>query len=99
MDAHYEPTYDEQTGRYRLEHEGDTDLSVLIVSAVASIQEVDPMEIQPPLNEAIDPDALDRLFATRPTGGVRDGGYLVFYLGDSRITVYGDGEVLIDPKA
>lgn len=96
--ANFEPTYDEQTGRYRLQHEDGTDLSVLIVSAVASIRGVDPMDIHPPLNEAIDPDALDRLFANRPTGGRRDGGYLVFYIGGCRVTVYGDGEVVIDPK-
>lgn len=92
------PTYDETSGRYRLEYDGQTDLSVFIVTAVASITETDPTEITPPLNEAIDPDALDRLFADRPGNRPRDGGYLVFGLGGCRVAIYSDGEVTIDPR-
>lgn len=93
-----EPTYNEETGRYSIEHDGSTDLSVLIVSAISSITDTDPMDIDPPLNEAIDPDALDRLFSDRPGGLPREGGYLAFYLGDCRVTVYSDGELVIDPQ-
>lgn len=92
------PTYDENTGRYRVEYDGKTDLSVFIVTAVSSITDTDPTEIDPPLNEAIDPDALDRLFADRPGDRPREGGYLVFCLGGCRVAVYSDGEIVIDPR-
>lgn len=91
-------TYDEDTGRYRVTYDGGMDLSVLIVSAISSITGTDPVKIDPPLNEAIDPDALDRLFDDRPGGLPREGGHLVFYLGGCRVTVYSDGELVIDPR-
>lgn len=35
-----------------------------VIQKVASVRGVPPAELEPPLNDAIDPDALDELFST-----------------------------------
>ena len=70
-------------------HAGDTGRpSERVVRAVAAAEGVDPVALSVPLFEAIDPDALDALFATpRASGRVSFAycGYLV--------TVTANGEV------
>lgn len=72
--------------------------SEAVVNLVAALHDDDPTTMQPPLYEAVDPDALDALFVdaagrwTRPSGRVEFSfcGYLVEVRGDGRITVQDD---------
>lgn len=69
-----------------------------ILEAVAEAKDVDPIEIDTPLYDVIDPDAVDRLFEkTGRQPGVR-GGQLSFRYEDCRITVYGEGAVTARPE-
>ncbi|WP_254538904.1 HalOD1 output domain-containing protein [Halomarina litorea] len=37
-------------------------LSTAIIERIAALEEVDPLQLEHPLNDAVDPDALDSLF-------------------------------------
>ncbi|MFB6281663.1 MAG: HalOD1 output domain-containing protein [Haloferacaceae archaeon] len=65
--------------------------SVAVVEAVARATGERP---EPgTLYRAVDPDALDALFADRPDGSARTGGTLSFVVGDCVVAVRADGEV------
>ena len=65
--------------------------SEAIIEAIAEETDSDPLEL-PPLYNAIDPDALDRLFANR------EGGTVTFCCCGHKITVKQDGTVVIREK-
>lgn len=72
-----------------------TSLSTSVVLAVSDLLGVDVNEIEPPLSEVIDPDALDRLFHT-PKGTEAVGGSSVsIRFGGHDVTVYSDGWICI----
>ncbi len=56
----------DEPGVYYAHHDPDGPLTVsgTVVRAVAEIAGVDPMTTKIPLDESVDPDALDELFAT-----------------------------------
>lgn len=93
-----DPEYDQSTGVYRAEYRRDRNgaLSVFVGQLVAMVADEDPMSI-PPLNDAIDPDALDSLFAPRQTGGQRTAGHLEFTYAGYRVTVHADNYVTVEP--
>lgn len=70
----------------------DVPLSTTVLSAVAATADVDPIEL-PPLNDAIDPDALDSLFAPREDGTRRTPGTVSFEFAGFTVTVAADGTV------
>ncbi|MFC6720738.1 HalOD1 output domain-containing protein [Halobacteriaceae archaeon SHR40] len=65
-----------------------------VVEKVAEAEDVDPLELTPPLYEVIDPDALDQIFASTPTAGGIEGQMTFFYNG-YEVTVSGDGYVSV----
>lgn len=67
-------------------------VSTAVVRAVSAVTGKHPDSIQP-LDEVLDPDALDDLFTTRATGGPRIGGRLTFVFANCRITI-DNGEFL-----
>ncbi len=67
-------------------------VSTAVVRAVSAVTGKHPDSIQP-LDEVIDPGALDDLFRTRDTGAPRIGGRLTFVFADCRITI-DNGEFL-----
>ncbi|NHN57616.1 MULTISPECIES: HalOD1 output domain-containing protein [Halorussus] len=68
-----------------------------IVSKVSHRENVDPVELQPPLNEVVDLDALDALFASRNGRTTRDAdGHVEFTYEGYRIWVESDGVIDID---
>ncbi|WP_101295424.1 HalOD1 output domain-containing protein [Halegenticoccus soli] len=74
--------------------EEDGELSVDIVTAVAAVKGVDPLEMRP-LNDVLDGDALDQLIrsmATDADGAVsfRLAGCDVYVHADGGIVVYGE---------
>lgn len=74
-----------------------SNLSQLVVEAVADAEGVDPLELSSPLYEVIDPDALDQVFAVTSTDGRRDGQVTLSYNG-YEVTVCGDGYVTVEER-
>lgn len=70
---------------------GDRDLARAVIDAVASAEGVGAEELEP-LTRAVDPDALNALFAG-PTGTT---GKVVFRYHGYLVTAHGDGRVALD---
>lgn len=66
-----------------------------VVEKVADVAGVDPSELTPSLYDAIDPDALDQIFATTATAD-RTAGQVTFPYNGYEVTVYGDGYVSVE---
>ena len=90
--------YDSETGTYVVNyHEtSDVELSVTVVHAVLEATGADATEAN--LNDAIQPDALNRLFGHKHDGTPRTGGTLTFEFSGCLVTVESDGEVRVDPN-
>ncbi|WP_254546071.1 HalOD1 output domain-containing protein [Halomarina pelagica] len=58
-----------------------------IVRTVAAVRGVDATSLEQRLYDAIDPDALERLFASRPDGSRRARGRTTFELAGCRVVV------------
>lgn len=75
--------------------------SQAVVEAVADAEGIDPVELSPPeyetLYDAIDPSALDALFAPRSNGADRADGTVVFPFCRYLVTVRADGTVTVEP--
>lgn len=65
--------------------------SEAVVRAIAEAADVDPIEITPPLYEAIDPDALDRLFNDASTIEK-----VAFRYNGHDVTVFAGGNVSVE---
>lgn len=80
----------------RVQHDFGEDPSVAssVVTAVARANGVDPTEL-PPLQETVDGDALDALFASSETGP--GGPKVVIHYAGYLVTVEGDGTVTASP--
>lgn len=80
---------------YRTTHEagGETSLSITVVEALAEAKGVSPVDIEQPLYDVVDPDALDRLFVCEDDHGTS--GYVVFELSSFEITVRSNGDVVV----
>lgn len=61
-----------------------------IVKKIAEVEDIDPLELTPPLSEVIDPDALEQIFATTPTADQMQVQVTFSYNG-YEVTVCGDG--------
>ncbi|WP_135820177.1 HalOD1 output domain-containing protein [Halostella litorea] len=67
-----------------------------VVESVAEAEGVDPVDLTPPLNDVVDLDALDALFA--PVGGVpRAVGRVEFRYDGYVVVVEADGSVTVEP--
>lgn len=84
---------------YRTTHDwsGDVPLCTTVLALVADAVGVDPTGL-PPLNDAVDPDALDRLFATREDGTERPPGDVSFPFAGVDVSVLADGTVTARPR-
>ncbi|WP_135820675.1 HalOD1 output domain-containing protein [Halostella litorea] len=83
---------------YSVVHDWDADdsLAATVVSAVAAVRNVEPTAVEP-LNETVDPDALNAIFDDRHNGGDRSGPTLSFRLNGCDVTVHADGRVVVKP--
>lgn len=74
--------------------------SQAVVEAVAAAEGISSVDLQPPeydaLHAAVDPTALDDLFATRYDGTPRRGGTVTFEYCGYRVTVDARGEVSLE---
>ncbi|PSQ26576.1 hypothetical protein BRD03_09630 [Halobacteriales archaeon QS_9_68_17] len=64
-----------------------------VVAAIAEELDADPLEIDP-LHDAVDPDALEALFANTPSAARRDGEF-AFESNGCRVTVTATGNVAV----
>ncbi|SFB80188.1 hypothetical protein SAMN05444422_10288 [Halobiforma haloterrestris] len=86
---------------YRVTHDpdGPATLSTTVVHALADCMGVDPTDGRISLYEAVDPDALDKLFRPRYDGTARTRGQVSFVVSGYRVTIEADGDVVIEPPA
>lgn len=84
---------------YRTYHDpaGSATFSTTVVHALADCMGVDVTASRISLYDAVDPDALDRLFRPQHDGTPRTGGTLSFTVDEYYVTVYADGEIVIEP--
>jgi hypothetical protein len=89
--------YDPERDAYVANHRSasDEELSVTVVHAVLEATGREPTDVN--LNDVIQPDALNRIFAPKHDGTPRRGGTLRFEFADCLVTVDGDGEVMVEP--
>lgn len=76
----------------------ETPPSQLVVETIAEADSVDPVDLDSSLYEAIDPDALDQIFAATPLNGRMDGEVTFPYEGYD-VTVSGDGYVSVEERS
>lgn len=70
-----------------------TDPSVAVIQVLAEARGVGVEEIEQPLYDIVDPDALDRLFTGRSHANV--GSRVVFEFDAHEVTVHADGDILV----
>lgn len=68
----------------------DTDLSNRVIEAVASAEDVEPTELEPPLHAVVDPGSLDSVFNT-------DAGAIRFPYCGYEVVADASGTVELDP--
>lgn len=90
--------YDPEAGTHRTRYdwESPVSLTTAIVEVVAEVDGVDPRDLDR-LTEAVDPEALDAIFAPSPTGGARHQGRVSFVYAGHRVTVHGSGDIEVRP--
>ena len=72
------------------EWEDDTEIGVAVAEAVSAVTDVDPVNLEPRVNDVVDPDALDRTLRSAPPGAS-----FALPFGDHLVTVWSDGEVVV----
>lgn len=82
---------DAETGVYRARYDRSEPATTAIVIHVAAANECDPLDL-PPLANAVDPDALDRVFS-----GETLAGRVSFMYADCEVTLRSDGRIRIVP--
>jgi hypothetical protein len=80
------------------QHSPEDHLGTTVVDAVSEATGVPVPEMDCELNDHVDPDALDALFADRFDGTSREGGLLIFSMGGCKVRVHGDGRIVVTPK-
>ena len=70
-------------------------VSERVILAVADAKGVDPCDLDTPLYDVVDPDALNKIFgsADRP----RTAGRIIFTMAGCEVVVHGDGDVDATP--
>lgn len=69
-----------------------------VVTEVAAALDVRPEALDQRLNDAIDPDALEQLFADRGPGTGRKVGRVEFPFAGCQVTVRSSGDVSVTPE-
>lgn len=67
-------------------------MAVRVVEAIADARDVDPTEVETPLYEAVDTDALNRVFRSTDSETLT----LEFEYEGAAISVHGDGRIDVD---
>lgn len=81
------------------EDEPDTPLvSTLVIRKVAEREGVDPVDLDQQLDDTVNTEALDQLFAPKPTGIPRKGGTVEFTYCGYHATIESPRSVLIEQE-
>ncbi|AHF99927.1 hypothetical protein HALLA_15135 [Halostagnicola larsenii XH-48] len=93
--------YDHTNDRYVFEYDpdGSATLTTTVVHALASIADTDVSQGEFSLYDSVDPDALERLFASKADGSDRTGGHVAFTALEHEVYVYADGEIVVFPPS
>lgn len=94
------PTNQQPTPQpYYVHHDfdGSAELTTTLVHAISDITGTDVTDTGFTLNDYVDPDALDRLFAPKADGTPRANGHVSFSIWGHHVTVYSSGEIAIVP--
>lgn len=75
---------------------GPASLSTTVVLAAAEVTGRAPADL-PPLNDSIDPDALDSIFSPGLDTTLRTEGYVAFEFVDYDVRVHANGNVVFSP--
>jgi hypothetical protein len=86
---------DGQPGGVEVEVGRDAHLGAAVVRAIGRAKDVPVEELEIELNDYVDPDALEDVFAPRLDGTPRNGGRLVFSVLDSTVTVTSDRRIRV----
>jgi hypothetical protein len=81
-----------------LEIAAETPPSTAVIEAVADFKGLDPMDLDQPLFEVIDPDALDSLIGHNGSDQEKYETTVEFTYDDCRVQVSGDGSVAVSPN-
>lgn len=76
----------------------DLPLSEKILDEIAEREDVPPVDLEPPLYDAIDPEALDSFFRNHGRETVDSARQIVFRYAGYDVSVSGDGEVEIEER-
>jgi hypothetical protein len=84
---------------YTIQHDftGPASITTTLTHALSDISGIDVTDAEHALEEYVDPDALDRLFAPTSDGSRRANGQLMFNIDGYRTTIYGNGLISIVP--
>lgn len=74
----------------------DEPVGVAVVSAVSAAEECAPKAL-PQLTEAVNPDALNELFAPKDEGPTRRSGTVSFDYSNSRVTIERNEHLTVEP--
>lgn len=89
--------YDSDTETYRGHFDfTECEPSTAVVLTVSAVTETDPLHLGP-LNDCLDPECLDRLFAPREDGTARTGGHVTVTFAGHDVTVHSSGTVVLAP--
>lgn len=72
------------------EWDEDAEVGIAIAEAVATVDDVDPMDLEPRVNDVVDPDALDRALRSAPSGAS-----FALPFGEYLVTVWSDGKLVV----
>jgi hypothetical protein len=91
------PKGGEQAGAVEFELDDRQHIGTAVVRAVSEAVGTPVTEIDVELNDIVDPDALNRLFAPRYDGTPRHGGRVIFEMSNCEVTVFESGRVRAVP--
>jgi hypothetical protein len=90
-----DPPTEPRRAVFHTRYSGDERPTEAVLRALSAVEGVEPTEIDPPLYETVDPDALDRLLGDPVVGD--PGGVVVvrFCVSGYRVVIKNNGEVTI----
>ena len=72
------------------EWDDDAEVGIAIAESVAAVADVDPVDLEPRVNDVVDPDALDRTLRSAPPGAS-----FALPFDDYLVTVWSGGELVV----
>ena len=87
--------YMDTTATVHCDRNSSESTSDAVIQKIAVADGVDPIEVHPPLHDAINPDALNAIFTPRHDGTPWMTGYVTFRWGQYQVTVHSDGEIQV----